>query len=142
MTKVPSPFSLRMSPETRERLDAHSRRLREPRARVAERLIDEGLRMEEHPGIVFREGRAGRRAGLAGGPDVWEVLDTLRGTGLSGEKAIGATAEWGGVTVAQVRTAVVYYADHRAEIDEWIEVNRAEADRVRQSWERSLKALA
>lgn len=109
---------------------------------MAERLIDEGLRMEEHPGIVFREGRAGRRAGLAGGPDVWEVLDTLRGTGLSGEEAIGATAEWGGVTVAQVRTAVVYYADHRAEIDEWIEVNRAEADRVRQSWERSLKALA
>lgn len=27
--------------------------------------------MDEHPGIVFRSGPAGRRAGLAGGPDIW-----------------------------------------------------------------------
>lgn len=141
MTKVP-PFSVRMSVETRNRLDAHSRRRREPRARIVERLIDEGLRMEEHPGIVFRGGAAGRRAGLAAGPDVWEVLDTLKGTGLAGEEAIAATAEWGGLTAGQVRTAVRYYADHRAEIDEWIEGNGEEAERARLQWERAREALA
>ena len=38
---------------------------------IGERQIDEGLRMEAHPGIVFRNGPSGRRAGLAAGPDVW-----------------------------------------------------------------------
>ena len=41
---------------------------------IGERQIDEGLRMEAHPGIVFRNGPSGRRAGLAAGPDVWEVV--------------------------------------------------------------------
>src|SRR6266487_5136826 len=31
---------------------------------AANRLVDEGLRMSEHPGIVFRDGPTGRRAGL------------------------------------------------------------------------------
>jgi hypothetical protein len=33
--------------------------------------------MEEHPGIAFRDGPSGRRAALAGGPDVWEAIVTL-----------------------------------------------------------------
>ena len=33
-------------------------------------LVDEGLRMAEHPGVVFRDGPTGRRAGLVTGPDV------------------------------------------------------------------------
>ncbi len=37
--------------------------------------------MEEHPGIAFRDGPVGRRAALAGGPDVWEVIETLQNTG-------------------------------------------------------------
>jgi hypothetical protein len=60
------------------RLDAGVRRRGEAKARTAERLIDEGLRMEDHPGIVFRDGPAGRRAALAGGPDAWEVIETLK----------------------------------------------------------------
>ena len=35
-------------------LDARSERLGQSKARVAERLIEEGLRIEEFPGIVFR----------------------------------------------------------------------------------------
>ena len=45
---------------------------------VAARLVDEGLRMEEHPGVIFRNGPMGRRATLVGGPDVWEVIRALR----------------------------------------------------------------
>lgn len=44
------------------------------RSAVAARYVDEGLRMEEYPAIVFRDGPAGRRATVAGGPDVWEVV--------------------------------------------------------------------
>jgi hypothetical protein len=41
-------------------------------------LVDEGLRMAEHPGVVFRDGPSGRRAGLAGGPEVWEVIRAIQ----------------------------------------------------------------
>lgn len=131
-----------MSAETHARLDARCRRRGEPKARLAERLIDEGLRMEAHPGIVFRDGPAGRRAALAAGPDVWEVIETLRGTALKGEAAMAATAEWGNLPVGGVRTALAYYADHREEIDDWIAANRQEAERARAAWERAQDALA
>jgi uncharacterized protein (DUF433 family) len=136
------PFSIRMSQQTLARLDVGARRRGEAKARTAERLIDEGLRMEDHPGIVFRDGPAGRRAALAGGPDVWEVLETLRGTRLTGEQAIVATAAWGALTHAQVRAAVRYYADYREEVDERIAFNSQEAERQQAAWERAQEALA
>lgn len=136
------PFSIRMSEDTMARLDAGARRRGEAKARTAERLIVEGLRIEEHPGIAFRDGPAGRRAALASGPDVWEVIETLKGTGLSGEAAIKATAEWGSLTPAQVRIAVRYYGDFREEVDRRIAFNREEAVRQRAAWERAQDALA
>lgn len=136
------PFSIRMSPRTLERLDVGARRRGEAKARTAERLIDEGLRMEDHPGIVFRDGPAGRRAALAGGPDIWEVIETIRGTSLTDEQAITATAAWGNLTHAQVRSAVRYYADFRDEVDARIAHNSQEADRQRAAWVRAREALA
>jgi hypothetical protein len=135
------PFSIRMSARTHARLDERARRRSEPKTRTAERLIDEGLRMEDHPGIAFRDGSSGRRAALAGGPDVWEVIETLHGTGLSGDEAVTATAKWGNLTPAQVRTAVRYYAEYRDEVDERIRFNRQEAERQRLAWERMQEAL-
>lgn len=41
-------------------------------------LVDEGLRRHEHPVIVFRDGPAGRRAAVAAGSDVWEIIRSLR----------------------------------------------------------------
>jgi hypothetical protein len=98
--------------------------------------------MEDHPGIVFRVGPTGRRAALASGPDVWEVIETLYGTAMSGEAAIVAVAEWGNLAAAQVRAAVRYYGEFRFEIDDRIESNRAEADRQRAIWEQAQDALA
>jgi uncharacterized protein (DUF433 family) len=136
------PFSIRMSARTLERLDRGARRRGEAKARTAERLIDEGLRMEDHPGIVFRDGPAGRRSALAGGPDVWEVVETVKGTGLAADEAIAAAAEWGTLTQAQVRTAVRYYADFQDEVDERIELNRREAERLHAAYARERAALA
>src|SRR4051812_18413619 len=92
------------------------------------RLVDEGLRMEEHPGVVFRDGPAGRRAGLVGGPDVWEVIIVLRdATPRRRSHAIRATAEWLALSEAQVRTAEGYYAAYPSEIEAFIEANAAAA---------------
>ena len=139
---LPKPFSIRMSRGTLARLESDARRRGEPKARTAERLIDEGLRMEDHPGIVFRDGPTGRRAALAGGPDVWEVIETLKNTGLPGERAIEATAKWGNLTPAEVRIVIRYYGDFQDEIDERVLVNRKEAQRQREAWERAQAALA
>ncbi len=73
------PTSLRFDPAVTERLAAYvARHPGLSRASVAARYVDEGLRMDEHPGIVFRDGPAGRRASVIGGPDVWEVVTALR----------------------------------------------------------------
>jgi len=45
---------------------------------AANRLVDEALRMADHPGVIFRSGPTGRRAALAGGPDVWEVIRAIK----------------------------------------------------------------
>ena len=76
--------------------------------------------MDRHPGIVFRPGPAGRRPALAGGPDLWEVIRVVRNVEARGDKAIAEAASWLGLSAAQVRIAVDYYADYPAEIDAWL----------------------
>jgi uncharacterized protein (DUF433 family) len=133
---------MRLAEETVARLEAHGRRRGETKTRTGERLIEEGLRMEDHPGIVFRDGPSGRRAALPNGPDVWEVVDALQSSGRKGERAIAAAADWGSLSVGQVRSAVRYYAEYREEIDERIRLNREEADRQHAAWQRAQEALA
>lgn len=112
------------------------------KSRLAERYVDEGLRADEHPGIVFRGGPSGRRAALAAGPDVWEVVSTLRGTGAKGEEAIASTVETLGLTPQQVRAAVRYYGDYPDEVDERIRLNVEEAEAAEAAWRREQAALA
>ncbi len=83
--------------------------------------------MDRHPGIVFRSGPSGRRPGLAGGPDIWEVARVLRNVDERGDKAIAEAAKWLGLSAAQVRIASEYYADYPEEIDAWLARVDAEA---------------
>lgn len=119
-------LSLRLRADLHERLTRRAHSMSgENRSRLAARLIDEGLRMDAHPGIVFRPGPGGRRAGLAGGPDVWEVVRVLRDVEARGEAAIAKTAKLTGLAIHQVRTAARYYQEFIDEVDAWI----AEVDR-------------
>ena len=98
--------------------------------------------MAAHPGIVFREGPAGRRAALAAGPDVWEVVETIKDADATGEAAIQAAAVWGGLTAAEVRVALRYYGEFPDEIDARILANREQAKEAREAWERVQAALS
>jgi hypothetical protein len=100
---------------------------------LAQRLVDEGLRMADHPGIVFKDGPSGRRAALAFGPDVWEAVKVLRELDERGESAVNAAAELLALPPAKVRVAMHYYAAYPEEIDEEID----EADRVSVEAERA-----
>lgn len=130
-------LSLRLDADTFERLDAQSRASRQPRSRLAKTLLEEGLRMVSHPGIVFRSGPAGRRARLIGGPDVWEVARVLRVYSSSGEEGLRCAAELTGLGAEQVGDALRYYTDCRTEIDGWIEHVDEEAARAEAAWRRT-----
>lgn len=90
--------------------------------------------MEDHPGIVFRDGPTGRRAGLAAGPDVWEVITALGSTGRRGDDAIQATADWSSLSVRQVRDAIAYYNEYPTEIDARVRLNQEEAEAAEARW--------
>ncbi len=135
-------FSARLDAAVLDRLERRGARTGLNKSRLAERYLDEGMRMEDHPGVAFRDGPSGRRAGLAGGPDVWEVIAAIHASGLEGDAALLAAAEWGGLTTLQVRAAARYYGEYRDEIDERIRRHVEEADVAEELWRRERNALA
>jgi hypothetical protein len=78
---------------------------------------------------------------LPGGPDVWELMATLKGGKARGEDAISATADLLNLTDSQVRTAVRYYGSFSEEIDRRIALNTEDADEAEAAWKREQAAL-
>lgn len=78
-------------------------------------LLSEAVRMRRVPGVVFVDGRTGRRPMVAGtGLDVWELIATWHA--LSRDEAqFHAAYDW--LTDAQRRAALNYYALYPDEID-------------------------
>lgn len=142
MAARPKTFSARWDADVVERLDRRSELAGTNRSRLAERYVDEGTRMDEHPGILFRDGPTGRRAALASGPDVWEVMATVRSGDAKGEEAVVSVAELLNLTDLQVRTAIRYYSDYPGEIDARIRRNVDRADAAEAAWRREQAALA
>ncbi|MCB1028810.1 MAG: hypothetical protein KDB24_13725 [Microthrixaceae bacterium] len=58
------------------------------------RLIDEGLRAEAHPSVIFRDGPAGRRPVLIGGPEVSDVIGAIVGGDVPGRMNLRRVAEF------------------------------------------------
>lgn len=135
-----SPRSVRFDNEVLRRLDRYVRSHPGTSASsVTNTFVDEALRSDEHPGVVFRPGPAGRRPGLAGGPDVWEVIGTLQAVraqeaGLAGESLVEAVADATGISPRMVRVAVRYYTAYPAEIDDWVDANREAAAQSEAAW--------
>lgn len=109
---------------------------------LAQRLVDEGLRMAEHPGVVFKDGPTGRRAALAFGPDVWEIVKFLREIDERGPDAVAAAAEMLRLAEAQVRIAMHYYSAFPEEIDEEIAHADEESRAAEAAWQAEQQLLA
>jgi uncharacterized protein (DUF433 family) len=119
-------LTFRLPEAVLERLDSRAHQVRESRTGLAERYLEEGLRMDEHPGIGFVDGPVGRRAVLLGtGLDVWEVVATLR----QADGSIEAAAAYLELGPALVRIAARYYASFTDEIDDLLVRQAAAADR-------------
>ncbi|MBW3665351.1 MAG: bile acid:sodium symporter [Actinobacteria bacterium] len=137
-----APTSMRLDEGLKARLEALAEREGASVSAVTQRLLDEGVRMALHPGIVFRSGPAGRRPGLAGGPDVAEVVSFLQRLDAKGQEAIGEAARWLGLPERMVRIAIDYYTEFTAEIDGQIDQREREAEAEREHWERQQQLLA
>ncbi len=127
--------SVRLSDQVARRLRDRATADDEAVSGLAQRLVDEGLRMEAHPGIVFRRGPSGRRAALMRGPDVWEVVALLRSLDKSGEAAVVEATAWLALPEAQIRAALGYYGAFPEEVDNRIAANQAAAEQARREWE-------
>jgi uncharacterized protein (DUF433 family) len=94
-----------------------------PPRTLAQRYVEEGLRMDEHPLVRFAEGPAGRRARLLGtGKDVWEVVATVR----DNDGDLAEAARYLEMPLGLVQAAVAYYGAYPDEIDQWIDLNTQE----------------
>ena len=131
--------SFRLSSRTLELLGERAGETSESRNALAERLLDEGLRIDRHPLIRFRTGGSGlRRPALVGTRvDIWQVIDTVRGE----DGNVADAAEYLGLTEAMVRAAVDYYADFAEEIDAYRAEELAFAERERDRSERARRVL-
>ncbi|WP_411277448.1 CopG family transcriptional regulator [Gaiella sp.] len=111
-------FSARLDVELLGRLRRLSVRERVPLSQLVERFLEEAARSEELPGIVFRSGPAGRRAGVIGGPDVWEIVRDVQSARTVGRpEPVRYVARSTDLSEAQVGLAVSYYATYSGEID-------------------------
>ncbi len=132
--------SIRISPDIKEELERRAREAGVPSAALYERFIDEGLRHDAHPLIVFRGGAAGRRAVIAGTRiSVAQVIDTVL---ASDDHSIKQAAEYLGLPESHVSECVRYYASYRDEIDEWRNRLSEIAERERDAWQREQAVFA
>ena len=137
------PVSVRFhDPRVADQLKAEAIARSASTSSLAEELIDEGLRDRRHPLVSFRDGPAGRRAHLVGGPDVWEVVEGLVGGDVPVAERISRAVEVFGLPSQLVEAALAYYAEFTEEIDGQVGANRKAAEDAEAQWRRRQELLA
>jgi hypothetical protein len=142
-----SPSSVRFEPRVLERLAAYVAVHQElTMSSATSRLVDDALRAHEHPLITFKDGPAGRRARVVGGPDVWEIIGAIRSVReaepeLTGDEVLAAVAETAGVPVPFLRAALAYWGDYPEEVNAFLDRARTEAGQAQAAWERQQELL-
>ena len=123
--------SFRISDTARARLASCAAREGSTVTALLDQLIVEGTDQRDYLGIVFRGPAHDRRAALAAGPDVWEVVSRLQELDGTEEQRVRALAAESDLHPRLVRLALDYGAEHSEEIRGRIERNRAMAERGR-----------
>lgn len=134
--------SFRISREAKQRLADRADREGTSATSLLERLIIEGVDTLDHPGIVHRGPVHDRRAALAAGPDVWELVARLRDLEGDEDQRIETLAEESGLHPRQIRIAFDYAAAHPDAIRQRIERNERAAEESRRITEQRQALLA
>jgi hypothetical protein len=139
---VAASTSFRISDATKARLASRAAREGMTATALLGQLIVEGIDQLDYPGIIFRGPAHDRRAALAAGPDVWEILARLQELDGSEEQRITLLSAESDLHPRLLRIALDYAADHADETRARIERNRAMAERSRNTSEQREALLA
>lgn len=117
--------SVRLDDRLAERLRLRARAAGESLSDRLRRYAEEGARRDEHPLITFRDGPTGRRAGVIGGPDVWEIAMWIDDLGPMHDPAAELAAD-DVVPRAHIDAALAYRAVYPEEIAARVDLHRSE----------------
>jgi uncharacterized protein (DUF433 family) len=132
-------FSARWNPRTLEEAHARAERVGLRFNQLTERYVREGIRMDEHPLIYFRDGAAGRRPALVGTRlDVATVVSTVR----QNDNTVEEAADYLRLPVSHVEACVRYYLAYQDEVDTWIARDEEEAEAAEISWRKRREIFA
>lgn len=109
--------SFRLSDQAKQRLTDRAEREGLSATALLERLIVEGVDALDHPGIVYRGTTVDRRAALAAGPDVWEIVARLRELDGGEEDRITTLAAESELHPRQIRTALEFASRHPEDVE-------------------------
>jgi hypothetical protein len=128
---VAASTSFRISDASRTRLASRAAREGMTATALLDQLIREGTDQLDYPGIIFRGPAHDRRAALAAGPDVWEVVARLQDLEGSDERRISVLAAESDLHPRLIRIALDYAAEHADEVRNRIDRNRDMTERSR-----------
>jgi hypothetical protein len=139
---VAASTSFRISDTVKARLASRAAREGMTATALLNQLIVEGIDQVDYPGIVFRGPAHDRRAALAAGPDVWEIVARLQELNGSEEQRISLLSAESDLHPRLIRIALDYAADHADEVQTRIGRNRAMAEQSRRTSEQREALLA
>ena len=134
--------SFRISDTTKARLASRAVREGMTATALLDQLIVEGIDQLDYPGIAFRGAVHDRRAALAAGPDVWEIVARLQELDGGEEQRISLLSAESDLHPRLIRIALDYAAEHADEVQARIDRNRAMAERSRRASEQRGALLA
>lgn len=118
--------SVRLEERLADRIRLRARAAGETMSDRLRRYAEEGVRRDEHPLVTFRDGPTGRRAGLIGGPDVWEVV--MWAKDLSDKRdPVGTLSTESDLSRTQIEAALRYQGSYPEEVEARIELHRRES---------------
>jgi hypothetical protein len=109
---------------------------------LLEQLIVEGIAARDFPGVIYRGPVSDRRAALAAGPDVWEVVARLQELRGAEEHRLRVISDETGVPVRLLRLALDFAAAHPDEIETRITRKRAAIETSRRNTAARSRLLA
>jgi len=139
---VAASTSFRITDATKARLASRAAREGMTATALLGQLIVEGIDQLDYPGIIFRGPAHDRRAALAAGPDVWEIVARLQELDGREEQRISLLSAESELHPRLIRVALDYAADHVDEVRARIDRNRAMAERSRRTSEQREALLA
>ena len=111
---LPRPLCTRLSREVESELERIFFEQQWTPSEGLRTILREWLSVQRFPQIEFRETRAGRRAALRGGPEVWEVA-AAAGPGRAMSAAVGQ--RFAGTRTEALEEALAFAKEYADEID-------------------------